>query len=818
MRRGLKIILSYCYIVALFFAVFFNYQNIFAATANHIVISEVASGVNSASNEFVEIYNPTSLPITINSSVFKLKLVNSSNTVSNKTITWTNNTIPAFGYFLFVAGGIGVSADATFSAQLSGTSGVVITNGEDVVIDKLGWGETPPSNAVESEGVTIVGGLPTGKSLERKPGLENPEKGNGEDSDNNLADFAIRNIVEPQNSSSAIEIPEDYVPPQNQNPVAEAGVNHDVFIGTEIQFDGSASSDPDGTINSYLWDFKDGSTSVGVKPKHTFSSIGTFNVILVVTDDRGATGSDTCTVNILEVPVYSTKVLLNEIFPAPNSSYDWDGNGVADVNDEWIELINLDDGQIDLGGWTLDDIADGGSDPYTIPANTKIDPDGFKVFYKKDTGLVLNNTGDSVILKNPNDEIVDQYSFTTTLSNKSFSRNDNSSASSWVSNYPPSLGRLNIAQGNNPPVANAGSSINNAKTGETLNFNGFASSDSDGTITSYEWNFGDGSIASGAQVTHSYSTTGTYQVSLTVHDNSGATSTSFITVTVVAGEIQYQNDYSTDIKITEILPDPVGSDTENEYIKIYNFGTRDVNLRNWSLDDENGGSKPFKIDYDLILKPKTVATFYSADTKISLNNTGDHARLFDPDVKIMDDITYSGPVIEGAIYALENGKWSWKNTIASANDDSQTKKDTVPVPAPAENKDTLLKTEIKIPDVKKIAVLEPPVATNQNLTKKNEIPKAQTIGEITTTSGILVFSISKETKPAVQQDLVSPDLSETESVSQKPYQKPVVVFSSMAVSLLLITKVLLRSEDWKKIFKKLFENDEAKNDLENLFK
>ncbi|MDD5731281.1 MAG: lamin tail domain-containing protein [Patescibacteria group bacterium] len=524
--------------------------------------------------------------------------------------------------------------------------------------------------------------------------------------------------------------------------------------------------------------------------------------------------------------VYSTKILINEIFPAPGSATDWDGDGKADSYDEWIELINLDDGQIDLAGWSLDDVADDGSNPYTILPNTKIDPDGFKVFYYKDTGLILNNGGDSVILKDPNGKIVDHYEFDSTSTDKSFSRNNNSATSSWVSNYSPSPGRLNTAPGNISPMANAGSSINNAKVGETLNFNGSASSDQDGTIVSYEWNFGDGSVSSGAQTTHSYSTIGTYQVVLTVHDNAGATSSSSITVTVVAGEIQYQNQYSSNIKISEILPDPVGSDTEGEYIKIYNFGSDDVNLKNWSLDDEDGGSKPYKIDYDLVLKSKTVAAFYSVDTKISLNNTGDHARLFDPGNKLMDDIVYTGPVIEGATYTLENGKWAWINTIVDANDDSSTKKETISVPASVENKDLQAKNgstnspqaETKIPDLKKIAVAEPPIVASQSLSKKNEIPEVKTISEVIVISGTLASTTNKEKETISQKDFVSEN--STSQIVQSPvYQKPIVIFSSMAISLLLITKALFRPEDWRKIWKKLFENQEKDSEgFENLFK
>ncbi|MFQ5999807.1 MAG: PKD domain-containing protein [Candidatus Bathyarchaeia archaeon] len=50
------------------------------------------------------------------------------------------------------------------------------------------------------------------------------------------------------------------------------------------------SWDPDGTITSWSWDFGDGTTSNSTNPTHTFPAMGTFNVILTVTDDQGDSG------------------------------------------------------------------------------------------------------------------------------------------------------------------------------------------------------------------------------------------------------------------------------------------------------------------------------------------------------------------------------------------------------------------------------------------------------------------------------------------------------------------------------------------------
>ena len=52
-----------------------------------------------------------------------------------------------------------------------------------------------------------------------------------------------------------------------------------------VTFDASASTDPDGTIVSYSWDFGDGAAASGVTINHTFTWAGTYTVTLTVTDD-----------------------------------------------------------------------------------------------------------------------------------------------------------------------------------------------------------------------------------------------------------------------------------------------------------------------------------------------------------------------------------------------------------------------------------------------------------------------------------------------------------------------------------------------------
>ena len=56
-----------------------------------------------------------------------------------------------------------------------------------------------------------------------------------------------------------------------------------------VVFDASGSSDPDGDVASYQWDFGDGSSGVGVTTQHTFSEARTYRITLTVTDSQGKT-------------------------------------------------------------------------------------------------------------------------------------------------------------------------------------------------------------------------------------------------------------------------------------------------------------------------------------------------------------------------------------------------------------------------------------------------------------------------------------------------------------------------------------------------
>jgi DNA/RNA endonuclease YhcR with UshA esterase domain len=143
-------------------------------------------------------------------------------------------------------------------------------------------------------------------------------------------------------------------------------------------------------------------------------------------------------------------VLLNEFLPAPHS-VDWDNDGTADYNDEWIELYNAGQAMVGLGGWQLDDVANGGSGPYTIPADKIIPPGGFLVFFKKDTGVSLNNDEDWVRLLRPDGTVADEYHYTHSPGyDRSFSRTVDGGGH-WTPDYAVTMGAPNHPRPSPPP-------------------------------------------------------------------------------------------------------------------------------------------------------------------------------------------------------------------------------------------------------------------------------------------------------------------------------------------------------------------------------
>jgi hypothetical protein len=108
-------------------------------------------------------------------------------------------------------------------------------------------------------------------------------------------------------------------------------------------------------------------------------------------------------------PVVPSPVIgISEFLPRPG--HDWNNDGVVNVLDEFIEIINAGRIDVNLSAYRLDDEANLGSSPYTLP-NITLKPGERAVFYGAETGILLNDSGDTVRLLKGSTTVIDAYTY-----------------------------------------------------------------------------------------------------------------------------------------------------------------------------------------------------------------------------------------------------------------------------------------------------------------------------------------------------------------------------------------------------------------------
>jgi PKD repeat protein len=95
------------------------------------------------------------------------------------------------------------------------------------------------------------------------------------------------------------------------SPIAHAGGPYTGFINQTLELNGSKSSDLDGTIVSWSWDFGDGTKGTGRTTQHIYHQSGMYTITLKVTDNQGCTGSDITSAQITTLNHPPTQPRLN---------------------------------------------------------------------------------------------------------------------------------------------------------------------------------------------------------------------------------------------------------------------------------------------------------------------------------------------------------------------------------------------------------------------------------------------------------------------------------------------------------------------------
>lgn len=248
------------------------------------------------------------------------------------------------------------------------------------------------------------------------------------------------------------------VTPANQGPTAAFSFDCELLVCAFTD----ESSDADGTVVAWSWEFGDGQTSTARNPDHTYAAGGTYQVSLEVTDDDGATGQISRSVRANQRPT-------------------------ADFRFECTDLVCQ----------FLDE---------------STDPDGTVVAWSWNFG-----DGQTSSAASPQHLYAEGGTYTVTLT-----VTDGDGAASV-----PASRQVTVTPPNEPPTAGFGFVCVQLACQFTD-----ASTDADGTIVAWSWSFGDGATSTAPNPSHVYPDGGTYAVSLEVTDDDGDTDEATVSVTV----------------------------------------------------------------------------------------------------------------------------------------------------------------------------------------------------------------------------------------------------------------------------------------------
>jgi PKD repeat protein len=321
--------------------------------------------------------------------------------------------------------------------------------------------------------------------------------------------------------------------------------------GQPVHLDGTPSTEPDGSIASYAWSFGDGATATGPAPSHTYPSAVTYPVTLTVTDTSGQKGSITKQLTVVAgpsarltsstaQPLEGTSVAFSATGSVPGASaaavtsYAWtfgdgatatgatashtyttagsytvqltvtDSAGASNTTSQKVTVLD----EAPTASFTT---AGAGvpapNQAITFNAGGSNDPDGTIASYTWDFGDGTTGTGAA-----PTHAYGQPGTYTVRLTVRdSAGQTASTSEVLTVHAAPPSSFTYSSAL----PVEHSATTF----IATSL------MSDPVTAITSFQWDFGDGTGASGATAVHAYAREGTYTVTLTATDALGLTST-----------------------------------------------------------------------------------------------------------------------------------------------------------------------------------------------------------------------------------------------------------------------------------------------------
>lgn len=362
-----------------------------ATTENNGVPSENVVWINELhydndgtdTNEFVELAGTAGTDLTN----WKLVAYNGNGGAAYKTVN-ISGSIPD------QSNGWGAIAIDFSGLQNGGPDGVALIDSSGNVVQFISYEGSMTATDGEAAGQTSID-IGVAESTSTTIGYSLQLTGSG----NKYSDFSWQ---APQiNTKGLLNNGQSFIGGTPVNQAPQASFSH-TCNGLTCQFDGSGSTDSDGSITAFDWQLGDGSSKSGTTIEHTYKNGGSYNVRLVVTDNQGATSEH----------MISVEVTAPNITPWINELH-YDNNG-SDRN-ERVEIAGA--ANTDLSGWKIE--AYNGSDgklykTFNLSGSIDNEQGGLGALSFKTKGL-QNGSADGIALINEKGEVVQFISYEGTL-------------------------------------------------------------------------------------------------------------------------------------------------------------------------------------------------------------------------------------------------------------------------------------------------------------------------------------------------------------------------------------------------------------------
>ncbi|HWQ60561.1 MAG TPA: lamin tail domain-containing protein [Candidatus Fimivivens sp.] len=642
-----------------------------------IILSEIQIAGNGTNDDFVELYNPGSDAFSLKG--FELRRRTKTDTTDMGSLFHAfsdSDSVPANGYFLwankdgsaeFIAFADARSANAT-SPALATNNSLALFDSKKTIIDAAAWGDDlagPFTSTVNA----------------------NPDKNTSLVRDPKTLSWSISDHPTPTNSTGQTVKQPGPLPSVGTIIINELYPNPNTDMGESEWIELRNTGDVDMSLAG--WKLKDASTSAGYTfptganigangflsigadvSKIALNNTGTESLTLLFPDgsvadsftfdgtERGASyaKNDAGTFLLAHAPTPGSAnafdpmpviepvppvgtVRINELFPNPVTKGE---------PDEWVELRNAGNETASLVGWSLRSGA--GMFRFTAHLDTslrEIPANGFLVLPRSLTRLALRNSDGNVTLLAPDGStLMDSVSYTSTTEGNSYGYFA-AGRYRWSKALTPGADNVfgkepSVRKSDIPKKGYVNTLIPFSATGNKKNMK-------------YVWDFGDGHKSYLDGPSHRFAKTGTFEGTLTLRDGIEEVVKKF---TIKIGK--YPN---RDLHLTKLCPNPTGTDTGNEWIRIKNDDTKRIDLSGWVIAT---GSDSEKLVNHVILSKRFIApgeeiVLTHDDAKFTLPNRQAAIELRRPDGKTMQGISYQTDkdIEEDAVYTDTGNGWAW---------------------------------------------------------------------------------------------------------------------------------------------------------------